>query len=101
MAAAFSLILKSVQISDLFGAKIYPGEIHIELCFFTQLCMAKTLAYVEQKVKNWCQLFHEGRTKIQDEQRSGWLSLITDDLVQKVSEKAWENRKFLVTDFSE
>jgi len=36
----------------------------------------------DSKVRQWCRLFKEGRTNIHDEKRSGWPSVITDDLVE-------------------
>jgi hypothetical protein len=36
----------------------------------------------QQNVMKWCHEFSEGRTDVHDEQRSGWPSLISDDLLQ-------------------
>jgi hypothetical protein len=34
-----------------------------------------------QSVKKWCCEFSEGKTYVHDEQKSGWPSLISDDLL--------------------
>jgi transposase len=37
-----------------------------------------------QNVTKWCREFSEGRTDVQDEQRSGRPSLISDELLQEI-----------------
>ena len=37
-----------------------------------------------QNVTKWCREFSEGRTDVQNEQRSGRPSLISDDLLQEI-----------------
>jgi transposase len=36
----------------------------------------------EGTVRQWCRMFKDGRTDVHDEQRSGWPSVVNDDLVQ-------------------
>jgi len=38
----------------------------------------------QQNVTKWCREFSEGRTNIDDEQRSGRSSLISDDILQEI-----------------
>jgi len=46
-------------------------------------------AVIGRNVQNWCHLFKEGRTSVPDE-RSEHLSLVMDDLKEKVNAKIWE-----------
>jgi hypothetical protein len=46
-----------------------------------------------QNVRKWCREFHEGRTEVHDEQRSGRPSLISDDLLQKIEGEIRANRR--------
>ncbi|GFT61514.1 dimethylglycine dehydrogenase, mitochondrial [Trichonephila clavipes] len=44
-----------------------------------------TDAMSDSKVRKWVRKFKDGRTNVHDEECSGWLSVITDDLMQAVS----------------
>jgi transposase len=58
------------------------AEIHRELStIYGQNIMS------EGSVRQWCRMFKDGRTNIQDEERSGGPSVVSDDLVQNVDEK--------------
>ena len=48
----------------------------------------------ERNVRNYCCLFKEGRTNVDDKEQSGRPSLVTDDL-KKLNSKIWENREFI------
>jgi hypothetical protein len=41
-------------------------------------------------VKEWCRKCRDGRTDMHDEGGQGWLSLVTDDLVQHVDKLVCE-----------
>ena len=56
------------------------AEIHGHLCEVYGLNVMS-----DSKVRQLCRLFKEGRTNVHDEERSGRPSVITDDLVEKVS----------------
>ena len=43
-------------------------------------------------VRKWVRAFKDGRTYLHNEERSGRLSVVNEDLVQKVDEKVRENR---------
>ena len=45
-------------------------------------------------------MFNEGRENVQDESRSGRLSLVNDDLVRKVNERVRDDRCFTISDLS-
>ncbi|GFW14260.1 HTH_48 domain-containing protein [Trichonephila clavipes] len=59
-----------------------------------------TEAMSDSKVRKWVRKFKDGRTKVHDEERSGRLSEITDDLMQAVETKILENRRFPITTLS-
>ncbi|GFV42004.1 uncharacterized protein TNCV_2838231 [Trichonephila clavipes] len=52
------------------------------------------------KVRKWARKFKDGRTNVCDEERSGWLSVITDDLMEAVETKIRENRTFTIITLS-
>jgi hypothetical protein len=41
----------------------------------------------EGTIRQWCAMFKNGRTDIHNEERSGWPSVVSDDLVQSVDQK--------------
>ena len=55
-----------------------PAEIHKQIVAIYGNVMNR------QNVTKWCREFSEGRTDVHDEQRSGRLSLITDDLLREI-----------------
>ncbi|GFU45953.1 hypothetical protein TNCV_5102511 [Trichonephila clavipes] len=46
-----------------------------------------TEAISDSKVRKWVKKFKDGGTSVQDEESSGWSSVITDDLMQAVETK--------------
>ena len=52
-------------------------------------------------VREWVRAFKDGRKNVHDEERSGRLSVISDDLLQKVNEKVKMNRHFMISSLSE
>jgi len=49
-----------------------------------------------QNVMKWCREFSEGRTDVQDEQRNGRPSLISDDLILKIEGEIRANRRVTI-----
>jgi len=49
-----------------------------------------------QNMTKWCREFPEGRTDVHDEQRSGRLSLISDDLLQETEGEIRANRRMTI-----
>ena len=45
-------------------------------------------------------MFNEGRENVRDGARSGRPSLVNDDLVRKVNERAREDNRFTISDLS-
>jgi len=45
-------------------------------------------------------MFNEGRENVRDGARSGRPSLVNDDLVRKVNERAREDKRFTISDLS-
>ena len=58
-----------------------PAEIHKQIVAVYGNVMNR------QNVTKWCREFSEGRNDVHDEQRSGWPSLISNDLLQEKKEK--------------
>ncbi|GFY09983.1 uncharacterized protein TNCV_3699441 [Trichonephila clavipes] len=54
----------------------------------------------KQMVPRWCRQFSEGRQSVHDEERSGRLSLVNDDLVELVRQRVMENPRFMITELS-
>jgi hypothetical protein len=68
------------------------AEIHCELhVVYCQNAMS------EETVRQWCIMFKDGRINIQDEERSGRLSVMSDDLVQSVDQKINGRRPFTMS----
>jgi transposase len=53
----------------------------------------------EGTVRQWCRMFKDGRTNVQDEERSGPPSVLSDDLVQSVDQKICERQRFTISKF--
>ncbi|GFS54532.1 HTH_48 domain-containing protein [Trichonephila clavipes] len=53
-----------------------------------------TEAMSDSKVRKWARKFKEGRTNINDKERSVCPSVNNDDLMQAVETKIHENRRF-------
>jgi len=51
-------------------------------------------------VRRWVRLFNEGRENVNDDSRSGRLSVVNEDLVRAVEEKIRVNRRFAITSLS-
>ena len=45
-------------------------------------------------------LFNEQRENVHDDPRSGWPSVVNEDLVRAVEEKIWDNRRFTIMPLS-
>ena len=72
-----------------------PIEIHRQLCKgYGNNVMS------EGGVRQWCIMFKNGRTNVHDEEQSGLLTNVTDELVAKIKENIRENRRFTITEFS-
>ncbi|GFX49681.1 uncharacterized protein TNCV_1637191 [Trichonephila clavipes] len=54
----------------------------------------------DSKVRKCVRKFKDGRTKVPEEERLGWASEITGDLIQAVETEIRENRRFTITLFS-
>jgi hypothetical protein len=73
-----------------FNAKnVRPAEIYPQICE-----VSGENAMSDVMVKRWCRMFSEGRTNVHDDDRSGYPSLATVDLLDQVNEKIPGNRKF-------
>jgi len=71
---------------------VRPSEIHRRL----------VVVYGEHvmnaaSVRKWCTVFRNGRTDVQDSERSGWPSVITDASKQKVNRIIRENQHFTIS----
>jgi hypothetical protein len=65
---------------------------HNELCVvYGQNVMS------EETVRQWYRMFKDGQTNVHDEERSGWPSVVGDDLVQSVDQKICERRHFKIS----
>jgi hypothetical protein len=58
-------------------------EIHREL----RLAVYGPNAMSEGTVRQFCRMFKDWRTNVHDEERSGWPSVVSDDLVRSVHQK--------------
>ena len=72
-----------------------PSEIHHQIC---QVCGDNALS--DGMVRKWVRMFNEGRENVHDEARSGSPSLVNNDLVCKVNERARDDRRFTISDLS-
>ena len=70
-----------------------PSEIHHQICqVYGDNAMSDVM------FRKWLWMFNEGRENLHDEARSGRLSLVNDDLVGKVNERARDDRRFTISD---
>jgi len=51
-------------------------------------------------VRKWVHMFNEGRENMHDEARYGCPSLVNDDLLRKINERAGDDRRFTISDLS-
>ena len=72
-----------------------PSEIHHQIC---QEYVDNVMS--DGMVGKWVRMFKEGRENAQDELRSGRPSLVNDDLVCKVKERARDDKRFTISDVS-
>jgi hypothetical protein len=64
----------------LHGKNMHAVEIHHELCAVYGLNVMS-----EGTVRRWCRMFRDGwANKFHDEERSGWPTVVSDDLAQSV-----------------
>jgi hypothetical protein len=79
----------------LHAKSVSDTEIHRELCaVYDQNIMSEGTA------RQWCRMFKDGRKNIQDEERSGRPSIVSDDLVQSFDRKNCERRRFTTSELS-
>ena len=71
-----------------------PSEIHHQICQ-----MYGDNAMSDGMVRKWFRMFN-GRENVHGEARSGRPSLVNDDLVRKVNERARDDRRFTISDLS-
>ena len=70
------------------------AEIH-QLCYvYGEHAMSSSMVW------RWVWLFNEGRGNVHDDPRSGWPSVVNEDLVHAIEEKIRENRWFTIMSFS-
>jgi hypothetical protein len=70
-----------------------PVKIHCELCgVYGQNVMGGGT------IRQWCKFFKGGRTSINDEERNGRPSVVSDDLVQSVDQKICERWHFTISE---
>ena len=68
------------------------AEIHRQLCdVYGEHVMSSSM------VRRWVRMFNKGRKNVLDNPRSGWPSVVNEDLVRAVEEKIRENRWFTIT----
>jgi transposase len=82
---------KFAIIRFLHAKNMSAAEIHHELCaaVYGQNVMS------EGSVRQGCKKFKRGRINVQYEERSGWPSVVSDDL-----QKICERRRFTISEFS-
>jgi len=51
-------------------------------------------------VRKWVRMLNEGRENLHDEPRSGFPSLVNDDLVRNVNERVRDDTRFTISDLS-
>jgi transposase len=54
----------------------------------------------EGTVRQWCRMFKDGQTDVHNKERSGWPSIMSDDLVQSVDQKICERQSFTISELS-
>jgi hypothetical protein len=54
----------------------------------------------EGTARQWCRMFKDERTNVHDEERSGWPSVESDNLVQNVDQKISERWHFTISELS-
>jgi len=74
---------------------VLPSEIHHQIC---QVYGDNAMS--DGKFRKWVWMFNEGRENVHDEARSGRPSLVNDDMVHKVNERARDDRRFTISDLS-
>ena len=74
---------------------VLPSEIHHQIC---QVYGDNALS--DGMVRKWVRMLNEGRENVHDEVRSGHPSLVNDDLVCKVNERVFDDRRFTISDLS-
>jgi hypothetical protein len=52
----------------------------------------------ERTVRQWCRMFKDGQTDVHNEERSGWPSVVSDDLFQNVGQKICERWHFTISE---
>jgi len=71
------------------------SEIHCQLCdVYGEHAMSRSV------VQRWERLFSEKHDNVHGDVRSGWLTVVNEDLVRAVEGKFRENRRFIITSLS-
>jgi len=70
---------------------VLPSEIHHQISQ-----MFGDNAMIDGMIRKWVRIFNEGRQNVHDKARSGRPSLMNDDLVLKVNERARDDRRFTI-----
>jgi oligoribonuclease (3'-5' exoribonuclease) len=74
---------------------VKPADIHRQICE-----VYGENATSDGMVRKWVRQFKEGRENVHDEARSGWPSVVNDDLVRAVDSKVHEDRRFTISSLS-
>jgi hypothetical protein len=53
----------------------------------------------EGTVRQWCRVFKDRQTNVHDEERSGWPSVVSDDLVQSMDQQICDRQCFPISEF--
>jgi transposase-like protein len=76
---------------------VKPADIHRQV----RVCeVYGENAMSDGMVRRWVRQFNEGRENVHDEARSGWPSVVNDDLVRAVDSKVHEGRRFTISSLS-
>ncbi|KAJ4445411.1 hypothetical protein ANN_07216 [Periplaneta americana] len=79
----------------LHAKSLNAAEIHRQLCV-----VYGPNVMSQRKVSSWCKQFSEGRTNVHDEERSGRPSIVSDDIIEQVTNKMCENRRLTISELT-
>jgi hypothetical protein len=71
---------------------VKPADIHRQICE-----VYGENATSDGMVRKWVRQFNEGHENVHDEARSGWPSVVNDDLVRAVDSNVHEDRRFTIS----
>ena len=72
--------------------KVKPSEIYQKICEFYE-----KNAMSDSNVRRWVRQFNEGHDQVHNEEQSGHLSLVTDELIHAIEEKVQQNCKCTIS----